>query len=279
MYLYQEKNMKSMLIKNNEEIKKMRKVGKLAAEVLDMIENHIVHNITTEEINQICHNYIIKKQKSIPACLGYNGYPKSICTSVNDVVCHGIPNVKQKLKEGDIINIDVAIIHNGYYSDTSKMFILGKPSILSKRLCHVAQESLYLALNLIKPNMPLYKIGQAIEKYVKKQKFSVVKEYCGHGIGKNFHEEPQILHCDNKDPGIILKPGMTFTIEPMINTGSNQVRCMKDGWTIKTKDHGLSAQYEHTILVTDKNCEILTLRKEENISQILKINNKDSKYI
>ncbi|CAL4042780.1 type I methionyl aminopeptidase [Buchnera aphidicola] len=261
--------MKSISVKSNAEIKKMRTAGKLVAEVLDMIENYILHDITTEELNEICHNYIIQKQKSIPACLGYNGYPKSICTSVNDVVCHGIPNIKQKLKEGDIINIDVAIIHNGYYSDTSKMFILGSPSILSKRLCHVAKESLYLALHLIKPNLPLYKIGQEIEKYVKKQNFSVVREYCGHGIGKNFHEDPQILHCDNQDQGIILKPGMTFTIEPMINAGSNQVRCMKDGWTVKTKDRSLSAQYEHTILVTKNGCEILTLQEKENISAVL----------
>jgi methionyl aminopeptidase len=262
--------MKLMLIKTNEEIKKMRIAGKLAAEVLDMIKNHVLPEITTEELNNICHKYITQKQKSIPACLGYNGFPKSICTSINDVVCHGIPNIKQKLKEGDIINIDVAIIYNGYYGDTSRMFILGTPSILSKRVCDVAQESLYLALNTVKPGIPLNKIGQSIEKYVNKQKFSIVREYCGHGIGKNFHEDPQILHYNSKDQSIILKPGMTFTIEPMINAGGNQVRCMKDGWTVKTKDRSLSAQYEHTILVTEDGCEILTLQKEENISRFLK---------
>ncbi|WP_343192337.1 type I methionyl aminopeptidase [Buchnera aphidicola (Formosaphis micheliae)] len=261
--------MKSILIKSAEEIKHMRIAGKLAAEVLNMIKKYIINNISTEELDQICHNYIIQKQKSISACLGYNGYPKSICTSVNDVVCHGIPDAKQKLKSGDIINIDISIINNGYYSDTSKMFILGKPSILGQRLCNVAQKSLYLALQIIKPGIPINKIGQTIESYVNKENFSVVKEYCGHGIGKNFHEDPQILHYINNDQNIILKPGMIFTVEPMINAGKPLVKCMKDGWTVKTKDRSLSAQYEHTILVTKNGCEILTFRQEENIKKIL----------
>ncbi|HMI76900.1 MAG TPA: type I methionyl aminopeptidase [Buchnera sp. (in: enterobacteria)] len=266
--------MNNKMIKNNEEINKIRIAGKLAAEVLDMIEDYIEPNITTEDLNQICHNYIINKQKATPACLGYNGYPKSICTSVNDIVCHGIPNAQKKLKKGDIINIDVTIIKDGYHGDTSTMFYVGNPSILSKRLCNVAQNSLYLALRLIKPGIPLRILGESIEKYVKCKNFSVVHEYCGHGIGKLFHEEPQVLHYNetNNHQNIILQTGMIFTVEPMVNAGKRYVRCMKDRWTIKTKDHSLSAQYEHTILVTQYGCEILTLQKKEDITSIL-INN------
>ncbi|QCI23778.1 type I methionyl aminopeptidase [Buchnera aphidicola (Macrosiphoniella sanborni)] len=254
------------IIKTESEIKKMRMSGKLAAEVLEMIEKYIQPKINTEDINTICHDYIVNKKKAIPACLGYHGFPKSICISINDVVCHGIPNKKQIFQEGDIVNIDIAIIKNQYYGDTSKMFFIGTPSVLSKRLCQVAQDSLYLSLKSIKPGMPLYKIGEIIENYVKKNNFSVVKEYCGHGIGRNFHEEPHILHYANKENNITLKKGMIFTVEPMINAGNPQVTCMKDGWTIKTKDHSLSAQYEHTILVTEYGCDILTWQKNETIS-------------
>ncbi|QCI19800.1 MAG: type I methionyl aminopeptidase [Buchnera aphidicola (Brevicoryne brassicae)] len=260
----------SYIIKTKSEIKKMRTSGKLAAEVLEMIKKYLRPNISTEDINQICHDYIIYEKKAIPACLGYHGFPKSICTSINDVVCHGIPNKKKILKEGDIINIDITIIKDNYHGDTSKMFLIGKTSILSKRLCKIAQESLYLSLKLIRPGIPLYKIGEIIQNYVEKNNFSVVKEYCGHGIGRNFHEEPHILHYKNKENNILLKKGMIFTIEPMINAGNPQVRCMKDdGWTVKTKDRSLSAQYEHTVLVTDYGCDVLTRRNNEKISQKL----------
>ena len=252
------------MIKKESEIEKMRISGKLAAQVLEMIEEHVQPNVSTETLNNICHDFINEKN-AIPACLGYHGFPKSVCISVNDVVCHGIPSKNKILKIGDIVNIDVTVIKNNYYADTSKMFFVGKPSALSKRLCKVAQESLYASLNIIQSGMPLFKIGEIIENYVENQGFSVVKEYCGHGIGASFHEEPHILHYKNNN-NMILKKGMTFTIEPMINAGNPDVKCMKDGWTVKTKDHSLSAQYEHTILVTNYGCDILTWQKEEKIA-------------
>lgn len=255
-------------LKNKTEIEKMRIAGKLTANVLEMIENYIQPLVSTDKINQICHNYIINKQKAIPACLGYHKFPKSICISINDVVCHGIPSKKSFLMDGDIVNIDVAIIKENYYSDASKMFFVGKTNKKKKLLCHVAQKSLYESLKHIKPGIPLNTIGKVIQKYVKKSNFSIVKEYCGHGIGKNFHELPQVLHYYNNNPNIILKPGMTFTIEPMINEKSPDVYCCNDGWTVKTKDQGLSAQYEHTILVTQNGCEIFTLQSNENIPKI-----------
>ncbi|QIE01957.1 type I methionyl aminopeptidase [Buchnera aphidicola] len=256
----------SCIIKTALEIKNMRKSGKIAAEVLEMISKYIKPNINTEDINTICHDYIVRKKQAIPACLGYHGFPKSICISINDVVCHGIPNTKQILKEGDIVNIDIAVIKNKYYGDASKMFFVGKVNLLSKNLCQVAQNSLYLSLKSIKPGIPLYKIGKIIEKYVNKHNFSVVEEYCGHGIGRNFHEEPHILHYYNKNNNILLEKGMIFTVEPMINAGKRHVRCMSDGWTVKTQDNSLSAQYEHTILVTEYGCDILTWQKGEIIS-------------
>lgn len=256
----------SGIIKTELEIQKMRASGKLAAEVLEMIKEHLQPKISTEDINQICHDYIVYEKEAISACLGYHGFPKSICISINDVVCHGIPNKNQIFKEGDIVNIDVAIVKNNYHSDTSKMFFIGKTSILSKRLCQVAQESLYLSLKAVKPGIPLFKIGEIIQNYVEKNNFSVVKEYCGHGIGLEFHEEPHVLHYKNTENNTILEKGMIFTIEPMINSGSPQVRCMKDGWTVKTKDRSLSAQYEHTVLVTEYGCDILTWQKDEEIS-------------
>ncbi|WMY97597.1 MAG: type I methionyl aminopeptidase [Arsenophonus sp.] len=253
----------TVFIKSKEEIEKMRISGKLAAEVLEMIEPYIKIGISTEEINDICHQYIINEQKAIPACLNYHGFPKSICTSVNDVVCHGIPNKKVILKNKDIINIDVTIIKNGFYGDTSKMFIVGEKTNKTKKICKIAQKSLYLALKIIKPGIKLNAIGETIQKFVENHKYSVVREYCGHGIGKKFHEEPQILHYQSNDNQLILKKGMTFTIEPMINAGHHNVFLMKDGWTVKTQDHSLSAQYEHTLGVTKYGCEIFTIRKEE----------------
>nr|BET44447.1 MAG: type I methionyl aminopeptidase [Candidatus Aschnera chinzeii] len=250
-------------IKKLNDIKNMRIAGNLAAKVLEFIEPYITQGISTGEIDRICHDYIINKQKAIPACLHYNGFPKSICTSINDVVCHGIPNDKQILNYGDIINIDVTVIKNGFYGDTSKMFIVGTTNVQNEFLCKITQQSLYLALKVIKPNLPIRKIGQTIQLYVEKHNFSIVREYCGHGIGTVFHEEPQILHYDADDHGIRLKKGMTFTIEPMVNIGKRDIKLMNDGWTVKTKDKSYSAQYEHTILVTENGCEVLTLREEE----------------
>ncbi|WP_343192758.1 type I methionyl aminopeptidase [Buchnera aphidicola (Taiwanaphis decaspermi)] len=254
----------NVLLKNKSEIKKIKIASKIASEVLEMIKSYVIPNITTLELNDICHDFIIKK-KAIPGCLGYQGFPKSVCISVNDIVCHGIPNKNKKLKNGDIVNIDVTVVKNKYYSDTSKMFFVGKPSILSKRLCYVAKKSLYLAIKVIKPEIKLYKIGETIQKYVEKKGFSVVRDYCGHGIGRYFHEEPQILHYKSNKNNLIIKKNMVFTIEPMINAGSKSVKCMKDGWTVKTKDRSLSAQYEHTVLITKNGCEILTKREKENI--------------
>ncbi|MDE5285513.1 MAG: type I methionyl aminopeptidase, partial [Buchnera aphidicola] len=201
--------------------------------------------------------------------LGYHGFPKSICISINDVVCHGIPSECIVLKEGDIVNVDITVVKNGYHGDTSKMFCVGKVSILAKRLCQITQESLYRALRIIKPGIKIYKIGETIQNYVENENFSVVKEYCGHGIGRNFHELPHILHYKNENNNTILSEGMIFTVEPMINAGKSSVKCMKDNWTVKTKDRSLSAQYEHTILVTKNGCDILTWQKNENIEKTL----------
>ncbi|CAL4320547.1 Methionine aminopeptidase [Buchnera aphidicola (Thelaxes suberi)] len=265
--------MQNIIIKKKHEIQKMRLSGKLAANVLDMIEKYLQPLISTEEINNICYNYIINTQKAIPACLGYKGFPKSICISINDVVCHGIPNKTEIIKNGDIVNIDVAIIKDGYYGDTSRMFLIGNVDYMSKKLCNVTQNSLYQSLRIIQSGISLSEIGKSIQKYVEKNNFSIVKEYCGHGIGKSFHEEPHILHYDNKyNKNIILQEGMIFTIEPIINAGSAEVYCTNDHWTVKTKDKSRSAQYEHTVLVTKSGCEILTIQKYEKIEKIL-INN------
>ena len=237
-------------IKTAEEIEKMRVAGKLAADVLTMIEPHVVAGITTDELNTICHDYIVNEQKAIPAPLNYHGFPKSICTSVNHVICHGIPSDK-KLKDGDIINIDITVIKDGYHGDTSKMFHVGKTSILAQRLSRVSRECMLIGIEMVKPGIKLGDIGHAIQQHAENEHFSVVREYCGHGIGQVFHEEPQVLHYGMPDTGMTLQTGMTFTIEPMINAGKRQVRQLPDGWTVVTKDRSLSAQWEHTILVTD----------------------------
>jgi methionyl aminopeptidase len=250
------------MIKTPEEIKKMRVAGKLAAEVLEMIEEHVVPGITTLELDNICHAYIVNTQNAIPAPLNYKGFPKSICTSVNHVVCHGIPSEKV-LKEGDIINIDVTVIKNGYHGDTSKMFNLGKVSIKANRLSKAAYESMRIGIACVKPGAQLGDIGHAIQKYVEGMNYAIVRDYCGHGIGKNFHEDPQVLHYGQKKTGLTLKSGMIFTIEPMLNLGKHEVKLLPDKWTVITKDRSLSAQWEHTILVTDDGYEILTLRSEE----------------
>ncbi|KAA1195343.1 MULTISPECIES: type I methionyl aminopeptidase [Photorhabdus] len=250
-------------IKTSEDIEKMRVAGRLAAEVLEIIEPYVKPGVTTGELDRICHEHITNKQQAVSACLGYHGFPKSVCISVNDVVCHGIPSDDKALKDGDIVNIDVTVIKEGFHGDTSKMFIVGKPTIQGERLCRITQESLYLALKMVKPGIRLRTLGKAIQQFVEANDFSVVREYCGHGIGTVFHEEPQVLHYDADDGGVVLQKGMAFTIEPMVNIGDYRIRTMKDGWTVKTKDRSLSAQYEHTIVVTDNGCEIMTLRKEE----------------
>jgi methionyl aminopeptidase len=250
-------------IKTAEEIEKMRVAGRLAADVLTMIEPHVKAGITTDQLNQICHDYIVNEQDAIPAPLNYHGFPKSICTSVNHVICHGIPSDK-KLKDGDIINIDITVIKEGYHCDTSKMFQVGKNSILEQRISRVAREAMMVGINMVKPGIQLGDIGAAIQAHAEKEHFSVVREYCGHGIGQVFHEDPQVLHYGTVGTGLTLEAGMTFTIEPMINAGKRHVRQLPDGWTVVTKDRSLSAQWEHTILVTDDGFEVLTRREEEN---------------
>jgi len=247
----------TVYIKNETEINKMRVAGRLASEVLDMIEEHVQAGVTTDELNTICHDYIVNEQQAIPAPLNYRGFPKSICTSVNHVICHGIPGDK-KLKKGDIINIDITVIKDGYHGDNSRMYFVGKPSVLARRICDVARESMMVGIRMVKPGIQLGDIGHAIQKHAESNNFSVVREYCGHGIGKGFHEEPQVLHYGRPGTGVALKEGMTFTIEPMINAGRRETRLLADDWTVVTRDHSLSAQWEHTILVTNDGYEILT---------------------
>lgn len=256
--------MSEIIIKNSEEIEKMRVAGRLAAEVLEMIGPFIKEGVTTDEINAICHDYIVNEQQAIPAPLNYHGFPKSICTSVNHVVCHGIPGPK-KLKAGDIINVDVTVLKDGYHGDTSKMFFVGKPGVLAERLSRITQECLYLGIQQVKPGAHFGDIGAVIQEYAEKNRYSVVREYCGHGIGAVFHEAPNVLHYGQRGSGEELKPGMIFTIEPMINAGKKEVKLLPDEWTVVTKDHSLSAQWEHTVLVTETGYEVLTKRKEEEI--------------
>ncbi len=251
-----------IIVKTAEEIEMMRAAGRLAAEVLEMIEPHVQAGVTTDELDQICHNHIVNNQGATPAPLNYRGYPKSICTSVNHQVCHGIPSGKQ-LKNGDIVNIDVTVIKDGFHGDTSKMFSIGEPSILASRLSRVTREALWIGIQQVKPGGHIGDIGQAIQQYVESHNYSVVREYCGHGIGRGFHEEPQVLHYRSNDPGPELQPGNCFTIEPMINAGRREVKLLPDGWTVVTKDRSLSAQWEHTILVTEQGYEVLTLRQDE----------------
>ncbi len=254
----------SVNIKTTEEIEKMRVAGRLAAEVLEMIGTHVQPGVTTDELDRICHDYIINEQQAIPAPLNYHGFPKSICSSINHVVCHGIPGEK-KLKKGDIINLDITIIKDGYHGDTSMMFFVGEPSVMAKRLVEVARECLLIGIHMVKPGMRLGDIGHAIQTHAEAHNYSIVREYCGHGIGKEFHEEPQVLHYGRPGTGLVLEPGMTFTIEPMVNAGKQSVTLMRDGWTVITKDRSLSAQWEHTLLVTDDGVDVLTRRKDEEL--------------
>lgn len=249
-------------IKTTEEIEKMRVAGRLAAEVLLMIEQYVQPGISTEELDEICHNYIINEQNAIPAPLNYRGFPKSICTSINHVVCHGIPG-KKTLKDGDIINIDITVIKDEFHGDTSKMFLVGNPSKRAKRLVETTYDCLKIGIDMVKPGVQLGDIGHAIQQFAESHNYSIVREYCGHGIGREFHEDPQILHYGQKGTGMVLEEGMTFTIEPMVNAGKRHVKLLPDDWTVVTKDRSLSAQWEHTILVTEDGHEVLTKRPEE----------------
>ena len=253
----------SITLKTPEEIEAMREAGRLAAEVLEMIGEHVQPGVSTETLDRLCHDHIVNVQGAIPACLGYRGYPKSICTSVNHVVCHGIPSEKKVLKKGDIINIDVTVIKDGWHGDTSKMYFVGEPSPLAKRLVEVTRECMVRGIQMVRPGVTLGDIGHAIQQYAEGERFSVVREYCGHGIGKVFHEEPQVLHYGRAGTGLALEEGMVFTIEPMINAGKAATKLLPDNWTAVTKDHKLSAQWEHTIAVTANGFDVLTLRGEE----------------
>ena len=251
-------------IKTADEIEKMWVAGRLAADVLHMIRPHVQAGITTEELDHICHDYIVNTQQAIPAPLNYHGFPKSICTSINHQVCHGIPG-KRILKQGDIVNIDITVIKDGYHGDTSKMFCVGQVSPMARRLVQVSHECMCVGIEMVRPGVRLGDIGYAIQDHAESQNFSVVREYCGHGIGRQFHEEPQVLHYGKPGTGLVLEPGMIFTIEPMINAGKRQVKLMPDNWTVVTKDHSLSAQWEHTILVTDDGFEVLTKLQDDSL--------------
>jgi methionyl aminopeptidase len=248
----------NVTIKTPAEQDKMRAAGRLAASVLDMIEPYVQPGVTTDELDKRCHDFIVDELKSIPANLGYRGFPKTVCTSVNHVVCHGIPGDK-RLKNGDIVNIDVTVIRDGFHGDTSRMYFAGTPTVLARRLSETCLEAMWQGIRVVKPGAHLGDIGHAIQTFTESHNFSVVREYCGHGIGRIYHEDPQVLHYGRPDLGMELVEGMTFTIEPMINAGRRDVRLLADGWTVVTKDQSLSAQWEHTILVTKQGYEVLTL--------------------
>jgi len=245
-------------IKSPEDQEKMRVAGHLAAEVLDMIGPHVQPGVSTEDLDRLCHDHIVNVQKAIPANVGYRGFPKTICSSVNHVVCHGIPNDK-RLKNGDVLNIDVTVIKDGFHGDTSRMYTVGKVAPHALRLNEICHEAMWRGIETVKPGSRLGDIGHAIQQFVESENFSVVREYCGHGIGRIYHEDPQVLHYGEPGTGLELKPGMTFTVEPMVNAGKRHVRLLSDGWTVITKDHSLSAQWEHTVLVTQNGFEVLTL--------------------
>jgi methionyl aminopeptidase len=250
-------------IKNEVDIEKMRVAGRLASEVLDYITPYVKPGVTTEELDRLCHDYMVNVQKTIPAPLnyappGHRPYPKSICTSVNHQICHGVPGPKV-LKNGDIVNLDVTVIKDGYHGDTSRMFYVGEPSIQAKRLCEITYECMWIGISKVKPDATLGDIGHAIQVHAEKHGFSIVREFCGHGIGTKFHEDPQVLHYGRPGTGLKLQPGMIFTIEPMVNAGKRDIKQLGDGWTIVTKDHSLSAQWEHSVLVTQTGYEVLTI--------------------
>lgn len=248
----------TVTIKTPDEQDKMRVAGRLAADVLDMIGDYVRPGVSTGELDEICHKYITEVQDAVPAPLNYRGFPKSICTSVNHVVCHGIPG-DRKLKSGDAVNIDITVIKDGFHGDTSRMFFAGKPAIQAERLSQVAFEGMWLGIEELAAGKRLGDVGAAIQQHVEKHHFSVVREYCGHGIGRVFHEDPQVLHYGSRGTGLELKAGMTLTVEPMVNAGKAGVRLLPDGWTVVTKDHRLSAQWEHTVLITETGHDVLTL--------------------
>ena len=255
--------MKSLKLRTPDEVAKAREAGHLIAEVLAMLKPHVVPGVSTEELDAICHDYIVGVQQAVPAPLnyapaGHRPYPKSICTSVNHQVCHGVPGDKV-LRNGDILNIDITVIKDGWHGDTSRMFHVGEPTVQAKRLCETTYECMWKGIEQVKPGATLGDIGSAIQRHAESRGYSVVREFCGHGIGRRFHEEPQVLHYGKPGTGLTLEPGMTFTIEPMINAGKPGIRELADGWTIVTKDHSLSAQWEHTVLVTESGYEVLTL--------------------
>jgi methionyl aminopeptidase len=250
-------------LRTPDQIAKMRIAGRMAAEVLELIGEYVVPGVSTEELDRICHEHIVNIQKAIPACLGYRGFPKSICTSVNQVVCHGIPADKKILKAGDIINIDVTVIKDGWYGDTSKMYCVGAVPSHAQRLIQISQECLYKGIELVRPGVRLGDIGHAIQTHAEANYYSVVRDYCGHGIGDEFHQEPQVLHYGRPGTGLELLEGMTFTIEPMINAGKHGTKLKRDGWTVETQDGRLSSQWEHTMLVTADGAEVFTARSEE----------------
>ena len=253
-------------IKTPEEQARMRLAGRLAADVLDMIERHVQPGVTTDELDRLCHDFIVGHQDAVPAPLNYKGFPKSICASVNHVVCHGIPG-ERRLKAGDIVNLDVTVIKDGFHGDSSRMYMVGKPAVLAERLSRVALESLWEGIRVVRPGARLGDIGHAIQRFVEDHNYSVVREFCGHGIGRCFHEDPQVLHYGEPGTGLVLEEGMAFTIEPMINAGKRHVRVLPDGWTVVTKDHSLSAQWEHTLLVTADGAEVLTLGAAERAAR------------
>jgi len=244
-------------LKNRDEVEQMRVAGQLAGQVLRMIGPHVQPGITTGELDEICHRYITEEQQAVPAPLNYRGFPKSICTSVNHVICHGIPGDKV-LRDGDIINIDVTVIKHGWHGDTSKMYQVGQPTIKGRRICDIAHRSMVIGIEMVRPGVRLGDIGHAIQSYAEGQGASVVREYCGHGIGRVFHEDPQVLHYGRPGTGEVLVPGMVFTIEPMINLGRRETKCLPDGWTVVTRDRSLSAQWEHTLAVTEDGFDVLT---------------------
>lgn len=252
-------------IKTPEQIQKMRVAGQLAAEVLAMIGEHVKPGASTEELDRICHEWIINRQQAIPANLGYRGFPKTICTSVNNVICHGIPSASKQLKSGDIINIDVTVIRDGWHGDTSRMYFVGEPSVMAKRLVQTTLEAMWRGIKAVRPGATLGDVGHAIQRHAENERFSVVREYCGHGIGQVYHEDPQVLHYGDPGTGLRLAPGMTFTVEPMINEGSRHTRLLPDGWTVVTRDQKLSAQWEHTIVVTEDGFDVLTLVPGDSI--------------
>ena len=248
----------NVTIKTPEDIEKMRVAGRLAAEVLQVVMPHVKPGVSTAHLDRICHDHIVNVQKAIPANVGYKGFPASVCTSVNNVICHGIPSHAKVLKDGDIVNIDVTVIKDGFHGDTSRMYVAGKPSVKAQRLVDITREAMFQAIRLVRPGATLGDIGDAIQRYAEAERFSVVREYCGHGIGRVYHEDQQVLHYGTPGTGLRLEEGMTFTIEPMINEGARHTRLMPDGWTVVTKDRSLSAQWEHTVLVTANGVEILT---------------------